>query len=549
MPSTSVPPPAEALHRERVFDPDAFLLVLAWSVIALSCLQILLFSFGRDQSIYAVVAEGILAGKMPYRDVWDFKPPGIYFVYALAEAVFGKNMMAPRLLEVAGLLSMVIAFMTLTEKLFGMRRIGLVGGALAALIHAQLEFWHTGQPETFGGFLTAWALVLAVGFAGLARRRKVLAEIGIGLLFGCAFLLKPPLGGGALVVAAYLARAEMVQSGSRLRSLRPAALIAAGSLVPILAVALWFRMRGAWDAMAWTLLEFTPSYTQLGWGNRSAPEMFYFGLEQLFFRFSALAAAGLFAALVMRPMHGREREAILLLLGVISVHLAGIAMQGKFFQYHYAATLPLYALLAGIGLYKLWRRCLSGGAGGVLAFVSFVVVAAWMRTAVNDVGNFWERSVHRVGFALRQSRYESRELLDRDLYKVADYDLGANREVAHELRRVTPEDAPIFVWGFEPGIYWISGRRAASAYIYDVPQRVAWARERTRSELLRDLERSPPHAIVVQHRDRFSWVTGDTLDSAESLAGFAELAALIERGYELSVKIEDFDIYVRRGGA
>ena len=36
-------------------------------------------------------------------------------------------------------------------------------------------------------------------------------------------------------------------------------------------------------------------------------------------------------------------------------------MQGKFFAYHYSATLPLVAFLAGLGLYKLWRRCLMGG--------------------------------------------------------------------------------------------------------------------------------------------------------------------------------------------
>lgn len=543
MPSASVPPSAETIQRDRVIDPDAFLTVLAWVVIALSCVQILLFSFGRDQSIYAVVADGILAGKMPYRDLWDFKPPGIFLLYALAQAVFGKTMMAPRLLEVAGLLSMVIAFMTLSEKLFGLKRIGLVGGAVAALIHAQLEFWHTGQPESFGAFFTVWALVLAVSDPG--RRRRWLAEAGIGVLFGCAFLLKPPLGGGALVCAAYLARAELMQTGSRWKGLRPVAVIGAASLIPIALVALWFRARGAWDALYWTLFEFTPGYTQLGWNDRSAPEMFYWGLEELFFRFSALLAAGFVAALVMRPLHTREREGLFLVLGVVSVHLAGIAMQGKFFQYHYAATLPLVGLLAGLGLYKLWRRCLAGGAGGMLAFVSFVVVAASMRTAVRDVGSFWSRSVSRLAFAIGASAYESRELLDRELYKVADYNLGANRQVAVALQHAVADTATIYVWGFEPGIYWMSDRAPASRYIYDVAQRVPWARERARTELLAELERAQPAAIVVQHGDRFPWVTGDGDDSAEELRDFPELYRLLSDRYQLDRSIEDFDIYLR----
>lgn len=157
MPSASVPPPAEAIQPERVVDPDGWLVVVSWAVVVLSAAQIVLLSFGRDQGIYATVADGILRGQMPYRDVWDFKPPGSSWLYALAQAAFGKTMLAVRLVEVAGLVGMVFGFMRLTETFFGVRRVGVVGGAVAALIDAQLEFWHSGQPETFGGFLTVWS--------------------------------------------------------------------------------------------------------------------------------------------------------------------------------------------------------------------------------------------------------------------------------------------------------------------------------------------------------------------------------------------------------
>jgi hypothetical protein len=101
MPSSSLPPPAaEVVPRLDVRDPDLWLRGIAWTVIIGSCLLILTFAFGRDQGIYALVGEGILQGKVPYKDLWDFKPPGVFFVYALAQGVFGKNMMAPRLVEV-----------------------------------------------------------------------------------------------------------------------------------------------------------------------------------------------------------------------------------------------------------------------------------------------------------------------------------------------------------------------------------------------------------------------------------------------------------------
>lgn len=546
MPSTSVPPPAEAIQPERVVDPDGWLVVVSWTVIALSAAQILLFSFGRDQGIYATVADGILRGQMPYRDVWDFKPPGIFLVYALAQALFGKTMLAPRLLEVAGLIGMIVGFMRLSETFFGVKRVGLVGGAVAALIHAQLEFWHSGQPETFGGFLTVWALVLTTSEG--KRSRKLLRWAAIGALFGCAFLLKPPLGGGALACAAYLARDAWNQDGKWQAVVLPFVMLALGSLVPIAACGLWFKARGAWDALYWTLFEFTPGYTKLGWNNRSAPEMFYWGLEELFFRFSALAALGFIAAIVIVPMHENERRGSFLILGVLAIHLAGIAMQGKFFQYHYAASLPLLALLGGLGLYKLWRRTLAAGASGVLAFVAFVGVAISMRIAVRDLGSFWDRATLRTGYLLRMGPIHSRELLDKELYRVADYNLDASRQVALEVQRRTPPGSKVFIWGFEPGVYWMADRAASTRYIYDVPQRVSWGRERARKELIAELSANPPALFVTQRGDRFSWVTGDEYDSAEALLHFPELQRIVDADFRLVTTIEDFDVYERRSG-
>ncbi|MDZ7378775.1 MAG: hypothetical protein ONB06_05440, partial [candidate division KSB1 bacterium] len=85
--------------------------------------------------------------------------------------------------------------------------------------------------------------------------------------------------------------------------------------------------------------------------------------------------------------------ALFLVFGVLSIQIAGIAMQGKFFPYHYGASLLLIGFVAGLGLYKLWRRCLVGGAGGVVTFASFVVVAVVMRDAARDLPQrFWERA-------------------------------------------------------------------------------------------------------------------------------------------------------------
>ncbi|HEY6555976.1 MAG TPA: glycosyltransferase family 39 protein [Polyangiaceae bacterium] len=547
MPSASVRPPAaeaDLLPRLRIRDPDYWLVILAWATILFSVAQIVLFGFGRDQSIYAVVADAIQAGQMPYRDAWDFKPPGIHLVYALAQALFGRTMLAPRLLEVAGLTVAIYGLTQLSKEFVGIKRVGLIGGALAALIQAQMEFWHTCQPETFGGYLTILALWLTVIEYG--RKRRPWAWLGVGALFGCAFLLKPPLGGGVLVCAAYFSRLAFTEHGTRRAALWPVLVMALGAALPIALCAAWFVARGAWGDLWWTLFEFTPGYTMLGWHGQSAPEMFYTALEEGFFKFSALAAFGVIAALVISPMHTREREGVFLVLGLVSVHLAGIAMQGKFFPYHYGATLPFVGFLAGIGLYKLWRRCLAGGSGGVLAFVSFLIVVASMRSGARDLDSFWDRSALRLRYLLRANSVVERQMLYEKLYAVADYDLEADGRVAREIKRRTDERDFVYVWGFEPLIYRLSGRRPASRFIYNVPQRVLWTGPQPRHELMRDLARTKPAIIVVQRYDFFRFVTGENTDSRGALAGFPKLDELIRERYELATSIEDFELYERR---
>src|SRR5437762_6127687 len=127
------------------------LIGLSFGAIAYLFVNILMFRYGRDQGIYATVADTVLRGGMPYRDVWDFKPPGIYVIYAATRHVFGPGQWAIRVVEVLGLGSVVAAFVVLARRFFTDGRIGILAGALAVLVHAELEFWHPAQSESFGG--------------------------------------------------------------------------------------------------------------------------------------------------------------------------------------------------------------------------------------------------------------------------------------------------------------------------------------------------------------------------------------------------------------
>jgi Dolichyl-phosphate-mannose-protein mannosyltransferase len=524
------------------------LLAVCIGSIAYLFVQLLLYGYGRDQGIYATVAATILRGGMPYRDAWDFKPPGIFVVYALTRAIFGPGQWAIRLVEVLALGSMVWAFTRLSRRVFGDPRIGLVGGTLAVLVHAQLEFWHTAQPESFGGVLTVWAILLAFFEPEPSDPRGRQKQLGAwalaGALYACAGLLKPPLAGGALVSSGFIA-GRLFRRGAPLRIwILPIVVMGTAGTAVVGSCAMWFVARGAFSDLYETLFVFTPHYTMLGWEGVSFAGLLYLALEEWLTAYSSINALGFFAAILDRPLAPREREGVLHLLGVIFIQLVGVAMQRKFFPYHYGASLLIGSFLAGLGIYKLWLRAERWGALGVTLFAALTGATLFGRTATrNTATDFFDRCVQRQTWLVGSRADADRKVMDGHLYSVADVNYDADRRVAELLHEKLAPDELAFVWGFEPMIYDMADRRPATRYIYDVPQRVAWFRDTARTRLMQDLESHLPKAIVVEHRDVFPSVTGDAIDSADTLRTFGPLAQLLRDRYTLETRIEDFDVY------
>jgi hypothetical protein len=552
------PAPKRALSAEIEARLTQALLVVSLAAIAYLFLQISMFRYGRDQGIYATVAESMLRGGMPYRDAWDFKPPGIFAIYAFVRALFGPAESSIRIFEVTGLASVAAAFAIFSRRFFGDWRIGIVGAALGVLVHAELEFWHTAQPESFGGMLTAWALVLATfepkNDDPLGRRKQFSAWALAGACYGIAFLMKPPLGGGALVSSAFITlRLYQTRArdnpNARVASLDlawPTLTMAAGSFVPIAACIAWYAARGAFGDLYDAIFVFAPHYTKLSWEGASVPGALYLAFEEWFVDLSGPSAAGVLAALILPPASSREREGMLHVLAVIATQLVGVAWQGKFFPYHYGASLVIGSLVAGLGAYKVWQRALARGWPAIAAYVAVASFIIQARSSTRDTRtDFLDRCIarHRQFLGLSET---TRDELDATLYSVADVSYGANLRVAEFLRhQLAPTDLA-FIWGFEPIIYDMSERRPASRYIYNVPQRVAWAKDATRVQLMAELDARPPKAIVVEHHDVFPVVTGDALDSADTLKRFPALAARITDQYALATTIEDFDVYLLR---
>lgn len=554
-PAKGEAPPTRDLTVERVLTLATWLSLL---VIVGSAALVLTFDYGRDQAIYALVAREMLDGKMPYRDAFDFKPPGVFIVYALTRALFGGGQGAIRIVEVLSMLGTTWGLVRLSELHLKRRSVGVFAAAIASQIHAQLDFWHTAQPESFGGTLTIWGLVAATRAleapttsqgAYLKRHWKNLARwVLSGALFGASGLMKPPLAGvGAVLVMLVVGRAIWIARSARSPFpkhdvLAPLLGVGIGGALPFVLVLGWFAAKGAIGDLHQVLFVFTPYYTKLSWENASVLGMSYYGLTEWLSGYSSALLFGLVCLALFRPKR-EELPVVAAVFGAIFVHVAGIVMQGKFFPYHWGATFPLTAFLAALGIE---RALVASARRGPVAAAAFAVAFGLGAAARCPVPSFGEAFVIRSKARIELLRHPP---ADRDkawdaFATVADVDAGENRAVAQYVAAHTKPTDPIFVWGFECIIYDLAQRPLASRYIYNVPQRATWSAKPMQAALMADLTARPPAAIVVEHRDVFPAVTGNNDDSARALFSFPELAKFLEDNYRYDTTIGDFDVYV-----
>lgn len=534
-------------------DPRLQRVTLALCVIAivLAMALVLTFGHGRDQSIYALVARETLDGGMPYRDAFDFKPPGIFVVYAIARALFGAGPVAIRILEVVAMAASVAALVRIGRRELGSTLVGWVAAALACGLHAQLDFWHTGQPESFGEPLGLWAIALAAsaGREPAARRRAGLL-VAAGALLGVAGLMKPPLAGAGPVVAALAAwlrdqgrDADWSTKARARQAVVPFLWVALGGGLPIVLCLAWFAARGALGDLHEVLFVFTPQYTRISWKDVAATSMLWRGLIEWLTVYSSALLGGLVLAAAM-PWPARGRPVLAAALAMCLVHVAGVAMQAKFFPYHWGATFAPTALLAATGWVALLtaasRRHVVIGAGAL----ALALAVASVHAPVPNMGQaLLDRAARRIEVLTSPPGAQRTADLDA-LASIADVDGRHNRAAAAMVAEHVPPGQPIFVWGFEPAVYDLADRPVASRFIYDVPQRAAWSKGPMRAALMRDLAARPPVAIVVEHNDVFPFVTGDSLDSAASLEDFTELEELLATRYRMVGRAGDLDVWV-----
>jgi hypothetical protein len=416
--------------------PRLFLLLGA--VAALMLLPGFLAGPSLDAAVFTQVAAMVADGAVPYADIWDHKPPGMYLLLAAAQAAV--PVLDPWTITWA--VSVVASAGTGIAVSVAARRIGASGpAAVAAAILTVLGTTHYlmalggGLTETVATPLVAVAFASALQPMAGWRGRQLFA---IGALLALAVLISLQAVVGALVVVAiYLKRLSGVR--------RPLSflLLVVGGALPVLVVALWLAVTGGFSDAVDALWTYTAAYRAIsaeGGRGLSGAVIGWAVLSELL-----LIVIALIGASATSRRGGLARLVTGAAVAWFAISLALFLVQGRFLA-HYAIPLVIpMSIVGAAGVDRLARQLRSApGAGRRAVVLAPVIVAALVSaTAATVAGEMELRPIAR--------------------------DHAKSIAVSAFVGQITKPDESIWVWGNEPQVYLDAERAQAGRYAYLYP--------------------------------------------------------------------------------
>ncbi|MBU6267250.1 MAG: hypothetical protein KGN34_06905 [Sphingomonadales bacterium] len=286
-----------------------------------------------DEQLYSLIARHWLAGELPYVNLWDRKPLGLFAIYAAAHALLGPGVIA---YQSAALLAS-LAGGWLTFRLAARFAPPATAAFAAALYPPLMAIYgsHSGQSEIFlTPLVTAMALLALHARASAETRTALHRHLAAMALGGLALQVKYSALPACLWFGT-LALHDLHRRHLPLpRLAASAAAFAALGLAPTLAAAALYAAHGQFDA--WLFANFTSIR------HRAALPLAITLPRQLtdLAPLAALAAGGL----IQRRLGPRREWRPV--TGWLLAGVAGLFLSTTVYTYYYAALVPAVIVIA-----------------------------------------------------------------------------------------------------------------------------------------------------------------------------------------------------------
>ena len=429
----------------------------------------------RDITTYSAIADAMLHGMRLYADVWDPKPPAIYWTYVLAQQIAGYGARSLLLLSVVAS-TITMAGLIVAGGRGRCRVSGLMAAATFAVISGDLFLWgNEPNAEIFMNAALVWAFVFVSEIPNRTGRSALIRAAAAGVLITVASLYKT-----VVVVHAVAFGGLLLMHGWRNSAIKSAikntSTMAFVAVIPWLCVFAGYALRGTFADFYESVFTYNTYYSGMTGGM--GPNIIRgFTPENLFPRplwctapLLLMGAAG-WAALRFRGSY----RTMLLLVYLLASQVA-IALPGQFYVHYYQLLLP--------------PLCIAGAWG-------FEALAEKLQTPIKIA--LLGAGLMVILFSFELPLYS----LSPESWAAAKYgtDLMEEHETGRLINSILLPDEDFYQWGTVTALHWSSRRRPVTPYFFLTPLLDGPLKEKAMTRLLQDLEKQKTELLIIDERD------------------------------------------------
>jgi len=504
-------------------------------------LPVLAYPLGRDQGTYANIAQSIRHGGLPYIDMWDVKPPAIYYLYATTFTFFGATSPAVHALDLIFIPLTLIPLYGLTRRLAGAdaARWAML---LLPVFYFTETFASLSQSDSLVLLPLTWAVWATVraGESPRGTSRAVWWAALSGGLFALTLWFKHYFITVALVVALEHGLWRLGQIRGKTRLTLAGVLpwcegiaFTLGGVAVALPILLYFMQNGVWSEML-SISQGVSGYSGQSFASvKALIDQFGHYLAFRWLHWGVLLILVGVSVLARFKPDGRLRLMGLWILGGLTF----VFIQGKGFDTHWLLLLPPLVMLGAAGLDALIGRLARIN----IRLARVGILAATLLLSVMLAKDTWVRAwpyfSGQVGARVYARQFQAGDIKADETLKMVQW-----------LQARYPAGETIYIWGFRPEIAFMAGLTPATRFQMHFPLVGNHYPDGWKQENVDTLWQVLPPVVIVVRADYMPWVTGLDDDSNTILANdYQALRDWLIYNYDRGEELGNFLIWTRKG--
>ena len=456
----------------------ALLLVLVFLVHSIRS-KFLLMPFERDEGIYSYFGTLVLEGKIPYKDFYESKFPGLFYLYAFMVKFFGNT--------VEGMHTgfMWMNLFTLVFVYFASRSLfSPIAGIISAITYAFVSL-----TPNLSGFTVqseqGVAFFISVGlfFYALAKKQNnPYYYLCMGIAMALSFMVKTSgiflvLWGGLIIILDFL----FTKPKKINLLLRPLLAYSAGGISILTIFFTMIYLKGSFQEMIWWTYIHPKEYVSAV-PYEEGIKYFKYTRDAIFQNYKFFWVQGLLVLplCLFKVVPYKLKFLAVTLLGFSFLTI----VPGFYFYGHYwIQMIPGFALVAGLTYYCV-DTILKSKFQLLAAKAKYVYLTVFLLASLSHLTTLKSYYFHPNYEVILRQVYGNNPF--PEAMEIGDY-INAHSK---------PEDN-ITLIGSEPEIYFYTKKKSPSRHAYftsivnAIPEHKAWQRE-----FVRDVEKQQPKFIV-----------------------------------------------------